>query len=269
MQLAHITPISLLDTIPVEQHTHLVLSELVRSNSRYSAFYRERAQNGDRIILDNPVHEDRPTKIEDWLDTIELIRPSVAVIPDVIDSQLMTLDNAREAVSKFRQRGFEKLGTELMAVPHADTQLGWLTCASDLARLGTISWFGISLERRLNDDGLALQRRRERVVMLSSFRERFAHIKLHLLGVSESGMELSDDRVWQRAESADTSKFAVWNMLETPVVPPVPTTYSYPGRTPFGGSFDYFFAGHPPRVSRRKMRNNLRTWNQYATRELD
>lgn len=266
MELAHIVPISLLSAIPLQQSTHLVLSELVLSDNRYYRFYADRCQAGDRIILDNPVHEDRPVSIDRWLEAVELLMPDVAVIPDVIDSGNETIANVEKAIEVFTNRGFS--GIELMAVPHSETQQGWLSCATRIAQIQEVSWFGISLERRFNDDPYALSRRRERVDMLNCFPERFGRIKLHLLGVSESGQELSGERLWQRATSADVSKFVVWNMLGTPVSPPVPITIPYPGRGPLGGSYGYFFAGHHD-VSRRSLTRNLRQWIAYAEREAD
>lgn len=267
MKLAHIVPVSLLETIPNYQRTHLVLSEIALSNNRYLAFYAERVQRGDVVILDNPVHENRPVTIERWLKAVEVLMPSIAVIPDVIDSEAHTMANVELAVKEFTRWGFK--GIELMAVPHAVTQLGWLQCADELARMSEITWFGISLERRLADDTYALARRRERVQMMVQHPVRFDRIKLHLLGISESGMELGNDRIWQRATSADVSKYSVWNMLGTPVDPPVPVTIPYPGRGPLGGSYEYFLAGHPRGLSRRKMRRNLERWNVYAEREID
>lgn len=268
MRLAHIVPISLLDCVPIEQHTHLVLSSLVLSEKRYSAFYAERAQRGDTLIVDNPVHEDRPVSITQWLKACEIIMPHIAVIPDVIDSTDDTVANAERAATEFTRCDFKNV--ELMAVPHAHTQDGWLDCALKLSRIPSITWFGISLERRLNDDAYALVRRRERVVMMSQ-NPALAQIRLHLLGVSESAVELGDDKVWQRAESTDASKFAVWNMVGFPQFPPVPIaeTQPYPGRIAFGGGYQYFFAGQPQGLSRRKMRSNLRLWNNYSEREGD
>jgi hypothetical protein len=268
MRLAHIVPISLLDCVPIEQHTHLVLSELVLFEKRYSAFYAQRAQNGDFLILDNPVHEDRTVKIEQWLDAIKLIMPHVAVIPDVIDSSLMTIDNAREAVSAIAKRNFQSV--KLMAVPHGVTQYDWIQCARELARIPEITWFGISLERRLNDDRAALFRRAQRVNYMRTYPE-FARMRLHLLGLSESGIELSPTQpIWSRVTSVDASKFAVWNMVGYPVKPPVPIPLitPYPGRAPFGGSYEYFFASKPSGLSTRKMKNNLRLWNEYATKGI-
>lgn len=265
VRLAHITPVSLLSTVPKEQRTHLVLSELALSSIPYYAFYATRAKAGDFIILDNPVHEDQKVTVERWIDAVGLIHPDVAVIPDVIDSALMTLDNAREAVSEFTKSKFEDI--ELMAVPHGETQEQWLRCARNLAKLDAVSWFGISLERRLEDDQHALLRRRERVRMMLNEPETFGRIKLHLLGVSERGDELGDDKIWRRASSADTSKYVVWSMLGTPVRPPVPVNRDYPGRKPFGGGLEFFYTDRPAVVSETRMRRNLRQWVNYAQRE--
>lgn len=267
MRLAHIVPVSLLGTLPKNQRTHLVLSELVLSDERYYRFYVNCRERGDFLILDNPVHEDRPVTIDRWLEAIRQLLPDVAVIPDVIDSDEETVKNAVEAIARLREDGFS--GIKLMAVPHGVTQADWLTCARVLEGLGpAISWFGLSLERRLSDDMHALNRRRERVQLLKD-EPRFDRIKLHLLGTSECGYEFSDDKIWRRASSADSSKFAVWCMYDNPVLPPVPLTEPYPGRKPFGGSYDYFFAPVPEWLSPRKMSANLRRWCSYAERELD
>jgi hypothetical protein len=262
--LAHIVPISLLDTIPDEQTTHLVLSELILTNKRYREFYLTKRHDGHRIILDNPVHEDRPVTPERWLEAVNIIAPQVAVMPDVIDSDVDTLASAEAALRLFST--YASGTCELMAVPHGQTQLDWLQCAVKLASFPEIKWFGISLERRLQDDKLALYRRTERVQLMRTHSGSFGRIKLHLLGTSEAGLELGEDPIWQRASSADSSKFAVFNMSGIPVSPPVPITTPYPGRAPFGGGYGYFFAGHPPRISRRGMRKNLRLWTEYAQR---
>lgn len=267
MKLAHIVPISLLSAVPNEQSLHLVLSELVLSNNAYRDFYRDRSLGGDTIILDNPVHENRPVTIARWIEAIRVIQPNIAVIPDVIDSDRETLTYAHKAVAQFQKSGFT--GIELMAVPHGNSQPEWLACATRLAKIGPpVTWFGISLERRLKDDMEALRRRRERVHLMLDYRSEFSHINLHLLGVSERGDELGDDYIWNRATSADASKYAVWNMVGTPVTPPVPVNRPYPGRGPFGGSYEYFTAEAPTGVSIRRMRSNLRKWTNYANREF-
>ena len=266
MKLANIVPVSLLGTIPHEQTVHLVLSELILENGDYYKFYKDRRDHGDFVILDNPVHENRPVAIARWIEAVKLLMPNVAVIPDVIDSDADTVSNAMTALRKFDAMTTD--GIELMAVPHGVSQSDWRNCAETLARFEKITYFGISLERRLKDDNWALARRRERVRMLLDDTVAFDRIKLHLLGISERGDELGDDYIWSRASSADASKYAVWNMLGTPVTPPVPVTKYYPGRGPFGGGYEYFTTDKPAVVSERRMRNNLRKWVNYAQREF-
>ena len=262
--MAHLLPVSLLEATPHDQRTHLVLSELVLSDFRYLQFYADKLQRGDTVILDNPVHEDRKITVEQWLEAVALLQPTVAVIPDVIDSGLMTLDNAREAVAKFGEYQIRsQCQTELMAVPHGESQVDWFICALSLSKILPITWFGISLERRLNDDPLAVARRRERVQMMSRHRE-FMRLKLHLLGLSEGIVELSGSFVWLRAVSADVSKFAIWYLAESPVYPPPPVTIPYPGRTElFGGSYEYFLADCDG-VDIPDLRDHLTLWTDYA-----
>ena len=263
MKLSHLVPVSLLEWLPDEQTTHLVLSELILTNETYYEYYARRRDRGDRIILDNAIHEDRPVSLPFWLTAIEKIRPHIAVIPDVIDSDSETIDNAWMAVEMLKREDFTAPG--LMAVPHGKTQGDWLECARKLAKLPEIAWFGLSLERRFNNDELALERRKERIKMLYHMSE-FRRIKLHLLGISESGDELGEHAVWTRAASADTSKYVVWYLQGHPVAPPVPLYAKYPGRDLFGGSYDYFFANMPLGRSKGRLRRNLQYWTEYAER---
>lgn len=265
MKLAHIVPISLLDCVPKNQRTHLAISELVLLEKRYRDFYANKLSAGHVVILDNPVHEDKPISLDRWLQAAYVLQPTIAVIPDVIDSDAQTIRNAEAAISTMRKSGLMR--TELMAVPHGETQLDWLYCAKRLAEYEEISWLGLSLERRLADDMYALTRRRERVQFLLDEPEIFGRMSLHLLGLSENCTELGDDKIWRRASSVDTSKFAVWGMSDMYVGPPVPVPDPYPGRYSFGGSYGYFFTGHPSGLSRRKFRNHLHRWSSYADRE--
>ncbi len=267
MKLAHIAPISLLNSLPANQRTHLVLSTLMLENLTYRRFYQLRKELGDTLILDNPVHENRGVTLEYWCAAVNLTRPSVAVIPDVIDSMDRTLSNVEEGISAIS--GYEIPDVQLMAVPHGHSQSDWLNCALSIAKYPEISWLGLSLERRLDNDDLALLRRRERVEMLRERPEVFDRLTLHLLGLSEGAIELGEDRVWSRAYSVDTSKFVVWNMTKAPVKPPAPIHEFYPGRYFLGGSYNYFFAPSPEGTTLRKIRNNLTRWCTYADREQD
>lgn len=265
MKLAHILPVSLLDATPRNQQVHLALVPIVLKSMRYCSYYRNKLALGHTVILDNPVHENEEIDFSDWLTAIGLLRPTIAILPDTIDDADKTVAHA-ETLAAVQQETYPEVS--LMAVPHGHSQADFYTCARKLARIPQVSYLGISLERRLNDDELALERRRARVNFIRTTND-FDHIKLHLLGTSENSTELvGDSHIWSRVSTADTSKFAVRYLSGIPAIPPGPTPNAYPGREPFGGGIGYFWSRPQlPLFGKRGLRNNLAAWCDYADRK--
>ena len=266
MKLAHLLPVSIIDSTPPQQRVHLALAPLVFQYKEYERFLRKKLERGDTVIIDNPVHENETVIPEIWLNVVRSLRPTVAVVPDAIDDALLTIKQARAYVPLLTG-----LGVTPMVVPHGTEQRDFFSCARELATIPGVGYFGVSLERRLNDDELACQRRLERVRWMKRS-ERLDHIKLHLLGVSEYATEFlrwpkAEVEVWSRASSADTSKFAVFALSGSPQVPPAPVTTPYPGRKIFGSAMDYFY--HIPTFKpygKHHLTRNLQLWCDYAER---
>lgn len=263
MKLAHLLPISLYDATPANQSVHLTLAPLVSLYPRYTNWLRRRMDHGDTVILDNPVHEDVEPNIDIWVKAMELLHPTIAILPDVIDDDQQTVTNAAVMAKTVRRRHWP---VKLMAVPHGIEQSDWRDCARTLAAIPEIDWLGISLERRLKDDELAVARRYERLQFLRD-NQRFDHLRVHLLGTSERASEFAGGRVWRRAETSDSSKFAVFYLTNQPVEPPGPVSVPYPGRSPFGGSMEYFHAKPQlPTFGKGRLTQNLAAWCNYAER---
>jgi hypothetical protein len=215
------------------------------------------------VILDNPVHERGELDYNVWLDAMKLLKPTIAIIPDVIDEPDRTIGLARQTQAMFADRD---TGTQLMAVPHGETHDDFIDCAYALSRLPAIRYLGVSLERRLRDDPEALNRRRLRIKLIAAS-SNLDHFKIHLLGISEQSTEFDGSDIWKRVESCDTSKFAVFHLINYPVEPPVPITQPYPGRQVFGGSMQYFKTrGHLGLSDRRSFSDNMQQWYDYANR---
>lgn len=267
MNLAHLVPISLLSVIPRQQTTHLALSNLVLENDAYYRFYAKKMRQGHHVILDNPVHENEEVDPEDWLLAVSALQPSVTVIPDVIDDSDATVENAVKLARRVRESSPK---TQLMVVPHGYSQDDWLACARALARIPDVTYFGISLERRLNNDAAALNRRARRLRMVTQ-EVGFDHLTVHLLGTSERGNEFAEPQRFCRATSCDSSKFAVFFLCNRKVEPSSSGYIAtpYPGRGPFGGSMEYFDAKPTlPVFGRHLMRKNLALWCDFAARKV-
>ncbi len=180
MLLASIVPISLLTYLPSDFSAYLALSDLVLESTAYERYYRDKSDLGRLVILDSPVHENVPLDELAWASAVSLVKPSVIVLPDVIDSSDQTVRNALRYASVARRLSPY---SQLMGVGHGETTEEFLECSVQLRRTVGVDWLGVSLERRLNDDKLALKRRTERIQALRrNIDTRPA--KIHLLGLS-------------------------------------------------------------------------------------
>jgi hypothetical protein len=259
MRLAHLVPTAYLPAIQYgpQFDTHLALSRLVVRDPQYYSFYRDRVVRGHTVFLDNPVHEDAGVSLIEWLTAIDILQPTVAILPDQIDAPEMTVQWAKRAITYLEERNLGKV--TLMAVPHGESHEDWLDCAMQLVEIPKVRWIGISLERRLKDDPLACERRLFRLKLLQDkVKEKI--VPIHFLGISEAASELNDPRA-RAVYSADASKFAVWCLLGMPQQPPVPLTSPYPGRDKLGGSLEYFDYGGNEDFA---MTANLARWCDYA-----
>jgi len=246
VRLAHIAPTSLLTfgALPLTQSAFFCISEMVVKSSAYANYYRDQVRKGAYVILDNPVHENRPYSSEEWLLAVGYVNPPIAVIPDVIDDTKATVENARRLIPQLQERS--PMTTPLL-VPHGVTHVQFMDCALRLLEVyPNLTYLGLTLERRLKDDELAYGRRRWRLMQLRED-ERFNDVRIHYLGVSEAAHEFSTDEL-DLVYSADTSKFVVRALTGTSEEPPGPILSAYPGRKALGGSFGYLNYSPPELV---------------------
>jgi hypothetical protein len=260
MRLAHIAPISVLGFLPEQQSAHFCISRVVIQDSVYAKFYREQMRRGKHVILDNPVHENEPINFSEFFTAAEYLQPTVAILPDVIDDHAATMANAKQLSEELRERC---PGTQILAVPHAEEHDVFVENAAELLGLRGVSFLGLTLERRLNNDQLAYARRAYRLKRLLDD-PRFSDVHIHYLGVSELGWEFvtSEARV---VYSADTSKFAARCLLGQPAAPPAPVRTPYPGRIALGGSSEYFaYQPDAETFNYAGFTGNLTRWSAYA-----
>src|SRR5271170_4803111 len=107
----------------------------------------------DTVIIDNPVHENEPVDPIIWLSVVRKLRPTIAVLPDVIDDDSMTIKQA-----KMYAPMVYGLGVKLMAVPHGDCVADFYSSIHELVRISGVTHIGLSLDRRLDDEKAIEQR---------------------------------------------------------------------------------------------------------------
>lgn len=113
MEFCVIAPAAGLQRYATLSKSHLVLSHV--KNALYREFYRQRAKEGDLIILDNGAYEGELNE-QELLEAIAFYMPKVIVLPDILlgDSRL-----SLERSVEFHERWRDKLKVEWMFVPQA------------------------------------------------------------------------------------------------------------------------------------------------------
>jgi hypothetical protein len=253
--LCHITPIPLLEQVltDADKH-HLVISNLIVSNTTYRQFYRKRRDHGDFIILDTPAFEEVEPDLDEHLEAVRLLQPNEIVIPDDMGSAEHTIELAKEFIWALADAQSASYHPQLMAVPHGDTYDEYIGCAHLLGLLDGVTTLGIQ----------------EEVEELYS-RPRFTvaeHIKeitgkdIHLLGVTEHYQELMALQVQDVIRTCDSAKWVVWglNGLVTDPMYPAPP---YPGRKSVGGRMGYFDYDDVNEQQLETAKFNIELWREY------
>lgn len=107
------SPIPLLKSYSAFTDYHICKPSLV-SNSEYLGFYLDRKAKGDMVILDCTDSYPRvPIRVERLWDSVELLRPSFVVAPDLDMSSTRTVALALDFLGKYGKK-LEKLGIQVL-----------------------------------------------------------------------------------------------------------------------------------------------------------
>ena len=127
MKLCNIAPAGHLRELTGQDDMHLILAHWVLNNKEYAAYYRERSEAGDYIILDNAAHEYKQSiAVELIIAAGDIVHPSEIVLPDVMRDAQKTIEATVEAFSPLREHFGN--GMKYMAVAHGKTEKEWLEC---------------------------------------------------------------------------------------------------------------------------------------------
>lgn len=177
MKLAAIMPEEAFDLD--ESDYNFCFAEIALRNPRYAAYYRNAAKRGI-VIMDTMVFEhQRPLSTPDWLDAIDIVRPTVTIAMDV-------MQNAEETKQRYRLLR-QLTSTPLMAVAQGATFEALADCFEYF--LERTFWIALPVQ--------VVERRQERFKYLDFLRAVGvpSTTNIHLLGASR------DDLLWERSYS--------------------------------------------------------------------
>jgi hypothetical protein len=138
MKIAFITPIGDLGYDYTDYH--MALTHLVLKYPDYATYYKELAEEGDFVILDNSLIElGEAATLEKVLYAAKIINPSEIVLPDVFMEGSNTLSEVEKALQQLESIEYDY---QLQAVCHGETENKWKTtweCLQNLPALDTIA----------------------------------------------------------------------------------------------------------------------------------
>lgn len=182
MRLATILPIQHLH-LEDSNHYHMALAHLVPRSEVYSAWFREMADRGDHVIMDNGIVENDQRSVPELITAAETIGATEVILPDQIGSAWITLDLGRRAIEEMQQRPWD-----LMAVPQGAQMADWDMCLKEMLRWPIVT-IGFS-------KFITIKMGMDRRYLLSLYAPEIlrAGKQIHMLGSPSGAIELAEIR---------------------------------------------------------------------------
>ena len=186
--ISHEVPLDLLDASLKFNDYHYCLPHLLE-NEQYYQFFKSASERGDLIIMDNGLFEGVSHTINDLLEKINDIKPSIFITPDAWNDPETTIKNAKKWIDYYADK--IPTTTKLMAVVQAKTVSDAMLTYSKLIELGythiALNHAGVFYKElyQHQNELLSLMNGRIRFVnMLPSLKGFSKSIHHHLLGAT-------------------------------------------------------------------------------------
>ncbi len=136
--IPHLHQLSALGTVD------MALTHLVLTNDTYADYYRQRAEAGITVILDNSAYE-LEEMTGQGMDVTAVLRAAARIHATVVICQDVLYDGARTvAATRHFLAEAASSSHRLMAVPQGATHAEWLDCYDILAAMPGIDMIGLS-----------------------------------------------------------------------------------------------------------------------------
>ena len=256
LQLCNIAPTAVLEkVITRNEKWHLVVADVIVADPIYCAFYVNRVDKGEFVILDSAAFE-KPngTDIPTMEMAIRMLRPTEVVLPDLPSDMHESIRRTREALNLFRVTlGYKP---KFMAVPHGRSLEEYLWCAADVGFLTGVTTIGIQEEV----EELYGMSRSE---VAQKVRGTVGGREIHLLGCREDLSDVRDEWVRSTVRSCDTGKLVTWGLNGILIDPSKEEVPPYPGRQALGGREGYFSYASTDPANVVKAARNVVAMRQY------
>jgi hypothetical protein len=144
VKLAFITPTAYLNKFATQGDLYLALAHLIDDNgeNEYACFHRRKAEQGDRVILDNGLFEGAQVTTDELLRRADTIRAQVVCAPDVLYDSKGTIKEFKQFIRAKQEYG---LVCDVMGIPQANNPINWWECFQFMQHNRDCSIIGLSI----------------------------------------------------------------------------------------------------------------------------
>jgi hypothetical protein len=208
MKVSHELPLGLMKYAYKWNDYDYCLPHLVDQYSEYKEFFKCSREHLRFIIMDNGLFEGKFHTVQDLLEKINLIKPSIFIVPDAWNDPITTIRSAKHWMINYKND--LPYGVELMAVCQGKDFNELLTTYQTLADLGythiafnhsSIAYQSLGYDSPLKNQMYGRIEFIKKLIETDTIRKDFYH---HVLGCSLP-QEFTLYNNWNFIKSVDTS----------------------------------------------------------------
>lgn len=195
INVATILPTPYIDVTPQENTFHMCLWQVLKDNETYMNFFKDKVTKGHFVLMDNGQAEGAAPTIEELIPIYRELKPSEAVLPDIIYNKEETLKRSLYALQVLREEGLTQ-SMQIMGVPQGETFEEWYQCLERMMQEPDITSIGVSkfcTPKYAVEMGPSANVRLECVhAILQTALKLGRDIQIHLLGCWETVQEIME-----------------------------------------------------------------------------
>jgi hypothetical protein len=213
MKVSHELPLSLIQYAYEWNDYDYCLPHLLDKSQQYKLFFTKAKKDKRFIIMDNGLFEGVEHTVDDLLSKIEMLHPSIFIVPDAWNDSITTIRSAKHWMSNYGKK-LKEIDVELMAVCQGRDMGELISTYQTLVDLGykhiAFNHSSIAYQEEFGGEhGLSVLKSQmygrmefiRRLVASDTIRSTYYH---HLLGCSLP-QEFMAYKDWKFIKSCDTS----------------------------------------------------------------
>ena len=211
MKVSHELPLSLLQHAYEWNDYDYCLPHLLDQSQQYNLFFQKAKKDKRFIIMDNGLFEGVEHTVDDLLSKIEMLHPSIFIVPDAWNDSITTIRSAKHWISNYGKK-LKEIDVELMAVCQGNDMGELISTYQTLIDLGykhiAFNHSSVAYEKEYPGEMPKLKAQMygrmefiRRLVEKETIRDTYYH---HLLGCSLP-QEFMAYKDWKFIKSVDTS----------------------------------------------------------------